>query len=105
MPDLKLIPVGYGVAIIGLITLGIGGPTDLIWHSAYGFEVGVDAIYIAAAPDAVLRRPAGSSTGIRSMWAKQDIELDFKGFAAGAALDDRCSSASPASSRCTSRRS
>ena len=59
IPDLKLIPVGYGVAIIGLITLGIGGPTDLIWHEAYGFEVGVDAIYSAAAPDAVLRRPAG----------------------------------------------
>ena len=58
MPDLSLIPVGYGVAIIGLITLAIGGPTDFIWHSAYGFEVGVDAIYSPAAPGAVLRRPA-----------------------------------------------
>jgi hypothetical protein len=80
IPDLKLIPVGYGVAILGLITLGIGGPTDFIWHSAYGFEVGVDAIY---SPPHLLLFFGGLlvvSTGIRSMWAKQDIVLDFKGF-------------------------
>ena len=53
------IPVGYGVAIIGLLILGVAGPADLIWHSAYGFEVGVDAICQPAAPRAVLRRPAG----------------------------------------------
>ncbi|WP_147447666.1 hypothetical protein [Solirubrobacter pauli] len=81
IPDLKAIPVGYGVAILGLITLGLGGPTDFIWHSAYGFEVGVDAIY---SPPHLLLFFGGllvSSTGIRSMWAKQDIALDFKGFA------------------------
>jgi hypothetical protein len=81
MPDLKLIPVGYGVAILGLLTLALGGPTDFIWHSAYGFEVGVDAIY---SPPHLLLFFGGllvSSTGIRSMWAKQDIALDFKGFA------------------------
>jgi hypothetical protein len=80
IPDLKLIPVGYGVAILGLITLGIGGPTDFIWHSAYGFEVGVDAIY---SPPHLLLFFGGllvSSTGIRSMWAKQDVVLDFKTF-------------------------
>jgi hypothetical protein len=79
LPDLKAIPVGYGVAIIGLLTLALGGPTDFIWHSAYGFEVGVDAIY---SPPHLLLFFGGllvSSTGIRSMWAKRDIVLDFKG--------------------------
>jgi hypothetical protein len=81
LPDLKAIPVGYGVAIIGLITLGIGGPTDFIWHARYGFEVGVDAIY---SPPHLLLFFGGllvSSTGIRSMWAKRDIALDLKGAA------------------------
>ena len=81
IPDLKAIPVGYGVAILGLLTLALGGPTDFIWHAAYGFEVGVDAIY---SPPHLLLFFGGllvSSTGIRSMWAKQDIVLDFKGFA------------------------
>ena len=78
IPDLKLIPVGYGVAIIGLITLGIGGPADLIWHEAYGFEVGVEAIYSAPHLMLFFGGLLVSSTGIRSMWAKQDLQLDFK---------------------------
>jgi hypothetical protein len=80
LPDLKAIPVGYGVAILGLLTLALGGPTDFIWHAAYGFEVGVDAIY---SPPHLLLFFGGllvSSTGIRSMWAKRDITPDFKAF-------------------------
>lgn len=80
IPDLKAIPVGYGVAILGLLTLALGGPTDFIWHAAYGFEVGVDAIY---SPPHLLLFFGGllvSSTGIRSMWAKADITPDFKTF-------------------------
>jgi hypothetical protein len=80
MPDLALIPVGYGVAIIGLITLAIGGPTDFIWHSAYGFEVGVDAIYSPPHLALFFGGLLLCSTGIRSMWAKQDIAPDFKRF-------------------------
>jgi|GEM_PF-2282855 hypothetical protein len=80
LPDLKAIPVGYGVAILGLLTLALGGPTDFIWHAAYGFEVGVDAIY---SPPHLLLFFGGllvSSTGIRSMWAKADITPDFRAF-------------------------
>ena len=80
IPDLKLIPVGYGVAIIGLLTLGIGGPADLIWHTAYGFEVGVDAIYSPPHLALFFGGLLVCSTGIRAMWAKQDIVLDFNGF-------------------------
>ena len=78
MIDFSAIPVGYGVAIIGLITLGIGGPADLIWHEAYGFEVGVEAIYSAPHLMLFFGGLLVSSTGIRSMWAKQDLQLDFK---------------------------
>jgi hypothetical protein len=81
IPDLKAIPVGYGVAILGLLTLGLGGPTDFIWHAAYGFEVGVDAIY---SPPHLLLFFGGllvASTGIRSMWAKADIAPDLRTFA------------------------
>src|ERR1700754_1395741 len=77
LPDLKLIPVGYGVAIIGLTTLAIGGPADLIWHSAYGFEVGVDAIYSPPHLALFFGGLLVVSTGIRSMWAKQDIAPTF----------------------------
>ena len=81
MIDFAAIPVGYGVAIMGLGLLALGGPTDLIWHSAYGFEVGVDAIY---SPPHLMLFFGGllvCSTGIRSMWAKEDIAPDLRTFA------------------------
>ena len=80
LPDLKQIPVGYGVAIIGFITLGIGGPADFIWHSIYGFEVGVDAIYSPPHLALFIGGLLVTTTGIRAMWAKRDIAPDFKRF-------------------------
>jgi hypothetical protein len=81
IPDLKAIPVGYGVAIIGFFTLGVGGPSDFAWHSIFGFEVGVDAIY---SPPHLMLFFGGllvCSTGIRSMWAKRDIAPTWARFA------------------------
>jgi hypothetical protein len=78
--DLSAIPVGYGVTLIGLGILGIGGPADLAWHSAYGFEVNIEAI---VSPPHLCLFFGGflvGSTGIRSMWAKQDLQLDLRGY-------------------------
>ncbi len=81
MVDFKAIPVGYGVAIIGLTILAIAGPWDLIWHEIYGFEVGVDAIYSPSHLCLFFGALLVTSTGIRSMWAKADIAPDLKEFA------------------------
>ena len=80
MIDFKAIPVGYGVALIGLGILTAAGPADLIWHEVYGFEVGVDAIYSPPHLCLFFGALLISSTGIRSMWAKADIEPDLKPF-------------------------
>jgi hypothetical protein len=81
MIDFAAIPVGYGVAIIGLIVLTLAGPADLIWHEIYGFEVGVDAIYSPPHLALFFGVLLVTSTGIRSMWAKPDIAPDLKTFA------------------------
>ena len=81
MINFKAIPVGYGVAIIGLTILAIAGPWDLIWHEIYGFEVGVDAIYSPSHLCLFFGALLVTSTGIRSMWAKADIALDLREFA------------------------
>jgi hypothetical protein len=81
MIDFAAIPVGYGVALIGLGILTIAGPTDLIWHEIYGFEVGVDAIYSPPHLALFFGTLLVTSTGIRSMWAKADIAPDLKTFA------------------------
>lgn len=79
--DLHAIPVGYGVAIIGLIVLGIAGPMDLLWHEAYGFEVNVDAIYSPPHLCLFFGALLVSSTGIRATWAKRDLAPDLRQFA------------------------
>lgn len=79
--DVSAIPVGYGVAIIGLLVLSIGGPSDLLWHTAYGFEVSVDAIYSPPHLALFFGGLLVASTGIRSMWAKDDVAPSFKRFA------------------------
>jgi hypothetical protein len=81
MIDFAAIPVGYGVALIGLGILTIAGPWDLIWHEAYGFEVGVDAIYSPPHLSLFFGALLVTSTGIRSMWAKADIAPDLRTFA------------------------
>jgi len=81
MIDFSAIPVGYGVAIIGLGILTIAGPWDLIWHELYGFEVGVDAIYSPSHLCLFFGAMLATTTGIRSMWAKQDIAPDLRTFA------------------------
>lgn len=78
LPDPAAIPVGYGVAILGLVVLGLAGPWDLLWHEMYGFEVGVDAVYSPPHLTLFFGGLLIATTGIRSMWAKQDLVLDFK---------------------------
>ncbi len=77
----EAIPLGYGVAIIGLCVLAVGGPADLAWHTRYGFEINVDAIY---SPPHLMLFFGGllvSSTGIRSTWARWGDAPDWRAFA------------------------
>jgi hypothetical protein len=38
------IPVGYRLALSGLVIFGVGGVLDLIWHQVFGIEVEIDAL-------------------------------------------------------------
>jgi hypothetical protein len=40
----EAIPTGYRFARLGVLLFGLGGPMDFLWHSAFGFEEGVEAL-------------------------------------------------------------
>lgn len=40
----QAIPLGYELAVAGLILFAVGGVGDMIWHEVFGIEVGVDAL-------------------------------------------------------------
>jgi hypothetical protein len=38
------IPDGYGLSVIGVPIFAVSGPADLLWHSLFGFEVGIEPL-------------------------------------------------------------
>jgi hypothetical protein len=43
--DIKAIPFGYGLSVIGLIVFSVGGVGDMLWHTIFGIESGIDALF------------------------------------------------------------
>jgi hypothetical protein len=41
----ELLPDGYGVSLLGTILFGLGGALDLAWHSRFGIELSVAALF------------------------------------------------------------
>src|SRR5216683_2963381 len=41
----ELLPDGYGVSLLGTVLFGIGGALDFLWHSRFGFELSVAALF------------------------------------------------------------
>jgi len=38
------VPAGYGLSLLGALIFAVGGVTDLIWHTLFGIEAGVEAL-------------------------------------------------------------
>lgn len=38
------VPVGYGLALLGVVVFAVGGLGDLTWHSVFGIETGTEAL-------------------------------------------------------------
>lgn len=38
------VPPGFGLGVVGIFLFGFGGVGDFFWHSAFGFEEGVEAL-------------------------------------------------------------
>jgi hypothetical protein len=41
----ELLPDGYGVSLLGTVLFGVGGALDFLWHSRFGFELSVAALF------------------------------------------------------------
>lgn len=38
------VPAGYLVGVLGVLLFGLGGVADMLWHTIFGIEVGIDAL-------------------------------------------------------------
>ncbi len=41
----ELLPDGYGVSLLGTALFGLGGVLDFLWHTRFGFELSVAALF------------------------------------------------------------
>jgi hypothetical protein len=41
----ELLPDGYGVSLLGTVLFGVGGALDFLWHSSFGIELSVAALF------------------------------------------------------------
>jgi hypothetical protein len=44
MLAVRHLPAGYPLAAVGVVVFGLGGVLDLLWHTAFGVEQGIDAL-------------------------------------------------------------
>jgi hypothetical protein len=42
---LGAVPAGYGLAVVGVMVFAVGGAGDLSWHTAFGIEQGLEALF------------------------------------------------------------
>ena len=64
------IPFGYGYGVLGIALFAIGGPMDVLWHTAFGAEAGIEALvsptHLLLATGAVLF----FSSPLRAAWIR-----------------------------------
>ena len=64
------IPDGYRLGVVGVGVFALAGPADFLWHAAFGFEVGVEAL---ASPSHLLLVVGGTlflSSPLRAAWGR-----------------------------------
>lgn len=71
---LQAIPIGYALGLLGVAIFAVGGLADMIWHTIYGIEQGLDALF---SPSHLLLLAGGAAiltTPFRSAWGRSREE-------------------------------
>jgi hypothetical protein len=73
-PWLQALPRGYEWSFVGVLLWVPGGVADLLWHEAFGFDGGAEALF--SPPHLVLAVGIGLivSGAVRAAWPREDFE-------------------------------
>ncbi len=67
----KALPVGYSLSLVGFFAFAAGGLADMLWHEAFGFEEGIEALispshlYLALTGLLIMTGP------VRALWQRE----------------------------------
>jgi hypothetical protein len=68
----EAVPSGYGLSLLGALVFGVGGVGDLIWHTVFGIEVGVDALLSPTHLALAVGLGLISSGPVRAAWRRPE---------------------------------
>jgi hypothetical protein len=77
---LNAIPVGYELGLIGATVFGLGGVGDMIWHTVFGIEVGIDALLSPTHLMLYLGATLLITSPLRAIWHNSSATPSFKAF-------------------------
>jgi hypothetical protein len=64
------VPAGYGLSLLGALIFAVGGVTDLIWHTLFGIEAGVEALLSPTHLALALGLGLVASGPVRAAWRR-----------------------------------
>ena len=79
-PWREAVPHGHGLTLASLAAFAVGGAGDLVWHEAFGIEVGLEALL---SPTHLLLMVAGAgalSAPIRAAWRDEERAPSLREF-------------------------
>jgi hypothetical protein len=71
------LPVGYGLSGLGALIFAAGGVTDLIWHTIFGIEAGVEALLSPTHLVLALGLGLIASGPVRAAWRRSEPVLGW----------------------------
>jgi hypothetical protein len=79
--DLARIPVGYGLALMGVAVFGANGVGDMIWHGIFGIEDGIEALLSPTHLGLFLGMAFMLTAPLRAAWhSPDDVDRSFRTF-------------------------
>ncbi|MGH2808528.1 MAG: hypothetical protein ACRDKT_14770 [Actinomycetota bacterium] len=79
--DVARIPVGYGLALVGVVLFGTSGTGDMIWHSIFGIEQGIEALMSPTHLGLFLGVGLILTAPLRAAWhSPDDVSASFRTF-------------------------
>lgn len=69
---LAAIPRGYRLGVLGAAIFMLGGPADFLWHSQFGFEIGVEALTSPSHLLLVVGAALFLTSPLRAAWVREN---------------------------------
>lgn len=74
----EAVPQGYGLGALGVGLFALGGPADFLWHSRFGFEVGVEALTSPSHLLLVVGSTLFLSSPLRATWFRENTPAGLR---------------------------